>query len=225
MRCTYPHRPRGFTLVELLVALAIMALMVGVSWRALGGMQEAVGHTRAFSDEVATLDAGLAQWGVDLERLAEGPQLSPLDWDGRSLRLTRHAVPDPAQPGAGLLVVAWTLREQAGVLHWMRWQSEPVRTRQAWQAAWDAAALWAQGADAATRQAVAITPVNSWQLFFNRGQAWSNSLSSAGNDANAQAAATVPDGVRLVLMVTAPHPLSGSLTSDWARAGRGQAAQ
>jgi len=32
------HRVRGFTLVELLVALALMALMAALSWRGLDAM-------------------------------------------------------------------------------------------------------------------------------------------------------------------------------------------
>ena len=58
---------RGFTLVELLVAIAVMALMAILSWRGLDGMSRAQTQTLARSDEVLVLQAGLAQWKSDLD--------------------------------------------------------------------------------------------------------------------------------------------------------------
>ena len=49
---------RGFTLVEMLVAIGLMALMAGLSWRGIDGMGAAQTHMQQRSDEVLTLQAG-----------------------------------------------------------------------------------------------------------------------------------------------------------------------
>ena len=80
---------RGFTLVELLVALFAMALLAIMSWRGLDGMTRAQAQTEARADEVLTLQVGLAQWGADLDAVMEVPRFTAIDWNGRVLRLTR----------------------------------------------------------------------------------------------------------------------------------------
>jgi prepilin-type N-terminal cleavage/methylation domain-containing protein len=102
---------RGFTLVELLVAIAVMALMAILSWRGLDGMSRAQTQTLARSDEVLVLQAGLAQWKSDLDAMTASPQVIGLDWDGRVLRITRRG---SAGPSDGMRVAAWTRRTDAG---------------------------------------------------------------------------------------------------------------
>lgn len=218
---------RGFTLIELLVAISIMAVMAVMGWRALAGMQQATTQSRAHTDAVLTLEAGLAQWSTDLDALAELPFTTAVDWDGRALRITRS---HSADPGEGVLVVAWTRGTRDGAAQWLRWQSAPVRGRQEWQQAWAAAAAWAQSpSDAAKQREVAIAPLAQWQIYYYRGGAWSNPLSSSGapnastNPNNTPAPTSTPDGVRLVLTLPSPHPLAGTLNRDWARPTAGSA--
>ena len=80
----------GFTLVELLVALFVLSLLAVLSWQGLDGMVRAQRQTEQRADEVLALQTGLAQWTADLENLAELPQLSAMEWNGRVLRLTRR---------------------------------------------------------------------------------------------------------------------------------------
>lgn len=215
-------RARGFTLIELLVAVSIMAMMAVMGWRALDGMQQATVQTRIQTDHVLTLEAGLAQWGTDLDALMELPQTSAIDWDGRAMRLTRRSGTDPTE---GVTVVAWTRGNRDGADQWLRWQSAPVRARQDWEAAWSAAAVWAQSpSDAAKQREVRIAPLTQWQIYYFRGGAWSNPLSSSGDAAStatpaapATAPDALPDGVRLVLTLPSPHPYAGTLTREWAR--------
>ncbi len=230
MRTSPPtaSRTRGFTLIELLVALGVMALMAVMGWRALAGMQQAMDSNREHANAVLALDAGLSQWTTDLDALTELPQTRTLEWNGRALRLTRRATSDES---AGALVVAWTLAERDGHAQWLRWQSTPVRTREEWTSAWAAADAWQQGAGADSTNGVRmrevrIAALDQWQLYFYRGGAWSNPLSSAGsNVAGAEPATNVPDGVRLVLTVSPPHPLAGAVVRDWARAMTASAAR
>ncbi len=233
-----PVHSRGFTLIELLVAVSILSLMAVLSWRSLDGMQLATARSTAHADAVMATEAGLGQWVADLDAIAEpgtlGATTTALDWDGRVLRLTRRHSADASE---GLLVVAWTRDKRAGIDQWLRWQSTPVRTRLQWQTAWTAATTWAQSpSEAAKKDEVAIADISQWQIYFYRGDAWTNPLSSAGtptaaptptpgpaapagsaNPPAAPSTSTVPDGIRLALTLPSPHPLAGTLTRDWVR--------
>lgn len=215
-----PGRLRGFTLIELLVAIAAMALMAGLSWRGLDAMVRAQTQIQQRADEALTLQAGLAQWKADLDALLPLPQTQTLDWDGRGLRLIR---PNSATPGGGLLVVAWTRRNVNGANQWLRWQSPPQFTRGELQTAWARAAQWAQNPGAEERRyEVRIAALEQWQIFYFRGNAWTNPLSSdnatpapAAGTAGAAPDLTLPDGLRLVLTLPPGQAISGNLTLDW----------
>ena len=215
---------RGFTLIELLVAIGLMALMAALSWRGLDGMTRAQTQLHQHSDEVLALQAALEQWGADLDALALQPNSPSLDWDGRALRILRR---DTAAPGAGLHVVAWSQRTIDGVGQWMRWQSPPLSTRGDLQLAWQQAASWAQNPSAQDRQReVRIAPLDQWQIFYYRNNAWSNPLSSEGAAAAAAvgspvASSLLPDGVRLVLTLAPGQAISGTVTRDWVQPGVG----
>ncbi len=215
---------RGFTLVELLVALFAMALLAIMSWRGLDGMTRAQAQIEARANEVLTLQVGLAQWAADLDALMQMPQTAALDWNGRVLRLTRRGT---ASVTDGVLVVGWTRRVVNGTGTWLRWQSPQVTTRGELDDAWQKADLWsANPADADKRHEVAVTPLDDWQIFYFRENAWTNPQSSAAAGASpppvpgappVPAAPALPDGVRLVLNLPPGQAVSGTLTRDWIR--------
>jgi len=216
-----PFRLRGFTLIELMVAISVMAMLAVLSWRGLDGMARAQAQTQARADEVLTLQSGLAQWGADLDAVVQIPQVNAIDWDGRALRMTRRST---ASPYDGLLVVAWSRRNIDGAGKWLRWQSPLLRTRGELQEAWDRAALWAQNpGDEDIRREVVISGLEEWQVFYFRSDAWTNPLSSgASTTASPTTApqanvAAIPDGVRVVLTLPAGQALSGVITRDWVR--------
>lgn len=221
---------RGFTLVEVLVALSVMAVLALMSWRALDGMQQVQTQTRTRSDQLITLQASLSQWSADLDALTETGVVPALNFDGRSLRLTRRDALESQKTDVGIQVVAWAIHQG----RWTRWTVADIRTRAALLQAWDAAARWGQTpteADAALQ--IALMPVQAWQIFYYRSDAWTNPLSAddaalnppsnprSGAQADpappAQALAAMPEGVRLVLDLGAGHVLSGPLVKDWAR--------
>jgi general secretion pathway protein J len=216
------RRARGFTLVELLVALFALAIMAGLSWRGLDGMIRARQITQAYADEILTLQTGLAQWTADLDAIEEFAPSPALQWNGRVLRLTRRSSLAPAD---GARVVGWARREG----RWLRWQSPPVYTRGDLDQAWLQADLWSQTpSDAMRLQEVAIAPLDDWQIFFFRGNAWVNPQSSAaaGQPQGALAAvaagapvalSSLPDGVRLILQLPPGRAIGGRLQQDWVR--------
>ncbi|GAB4126133.1 MAG: hypothetical protein Fur0014_23200 [Rubrivivax sp.] len=191
---------RGFTLIELLVALAVMAVLAGLAWTGTDSLVRSREATQAALERTQRLATVLTQWDQDLAALHESAAAPPLQFDGRTLRLTRTA-------DGGVRVVAWTLRDGA----WYRWAG-PVVLRQAeLQQSW-LASLQHQGGEPGELR---LVDAEGWQLYFWRGNAWSNAQSS-GNTAQRTAGESpldareeLPDGVRLVL--TLPE---GPLTRD-----------
>lgn len=215
----------GFTLVEVLVALAAMALLAVMAWSGIDAMQRAETTTRARSEEVLALQTGLSQWRADLDAMTPYAPIGGVDFDGRVIRLTRIAHAGDA-PDSAIVVVAWGARAIDGQRHWLRWQSAPVRTREQLQLAWQQAALWGQNpTDELRRQEVRIAAVDEWQIFFFRNNSWSSPLSSAAGATVPGAAAQVPlpDGVRLLLTLTDGQVLAGRLQHDWVRPTLGAA--
>lgn len=202
---------KGFTLIEVLVASAILALMALISWRGIDGMFKTQMALQSRSDATQTLQVGLAQWRTDLDNMVVLQSTPALDWDGRVLRITRQHSQDPQ---AGVQVVAWTL----GNGQWTRWQSEPLTQSEAWTQAWTQAQIWAESAGnlkVNTAREVLIHPVQTWQIYYHRDGAWSNPLSSATlAKSNVQ---NLPEGVRLVLGLADSTQLQGRLTLDWVR--------
>ena len=214
------HLSQGFTLIELLIAIAILAVMTVASWRGIDGMVRAQEQARNYSEEVMVAQAALAQWSTDRNAIEQEAQTTPLEWDGRVLRITRRSSDINEQ---GLRVVSWTVRNVQGRNFWVRWQSPPARTRQEWQQAWQTAhhtvTNGALNGNADASQPTVLMPVRNWQLLYFRGNSWTNPLSSSSDtgpaDPNRPTSVALPDGVRLSLELPAPGALSGTLTSDW----------
>ena len=181
---------RGFTLIELLVALVLMAVMAALSWRGFDAMQRNQTSLARHSQEVLSLQNGLAQWTADLEAIETQPGQSSMDWDGRALRLLRRG---SQSAGEGLYVVAWAQGQRAQGSVWLRWSSPPLTNRAQMLAAWSQAALWAQNpGDAERLREVVIAPMTGWQIVYFRGGAWSNPLSSADQVSTSPAPPAAP---------------------------------
>lgn len=213
---------RGFTLIEMLVAIAVMSLLAVLSWRSLDGMNRAQTYTRQRADQLMRLQAAVGQWNADLDAITDTQEVDALEFDGRLLRLTRRDSSETGLDSPGVRVVAWTRMNG----QWMRWQSAPLQHRDDLARAWQRAALWGQGSvsdDAQRRSAdsaVAVATIDQWQLFYHRGETWANPLSSVGTESAGTTGATtanLPDGVRLVLTLSPGLALQGTLTRDWVR--------
>ena len=129
MRQALPGRPQapqrrrvrqaaGFTLVEVLVALFIMALLATLAWQGLDGMMRAREGSGQVLDRTMRLNTVLTQWEQDLQALHDTGAAPAIGFDGQTLLLTRRV-------DQGVQLVAWALRSG----RWQRWTS-PVLRRQ-----------------------------------------------------------------------------------------------
>lgn len=192
---------RGFTLIELLVALTVMAVLTGLSWTGIDSLLRTREATREALDRTQRMSTVLTQWEQDLSALYETSAVPPLKFDGRTLRLTRTS-------DGGVRVVTWTVRDGA----WYRWAGPAVQRADELQQSWIASQQH-QGGEAGEIRLMG--DVSEWQLYFYRGNAWSNAQSSGevqsrSADPNDNRE-DLPAGVRL--QITLP---AGLLTRDLA---------
>ena len=206
---------RGFTLVEVLVALLAMAVLASLAWQGLDGMLRAREGTREAVDRSTRLATVMVQWEQDLQALHDAEVVPALAFDGQTLRLTRRA-------GNGVALVAWSVR--SGV--WQRWAGPPTTRAAELQQVW-LQSLQFLGNEPGQLELARVP--GDWQVYFYRGGAWTNAQSSgdlvpaaaapappasaaSGADGTAPARAPreqLPDAVRLVIGLEA-----GTLTRD-----------
>ena len=195
----------GFTLVEVLVALLVMSLLAVMAWQGVDGMLRARNASQQRLEATLRLNTLLAQWQQDLVSVQESPAVPGLRFDGATLALTRRTP-------SGLQLVVWSLRN--GKL--LRWAGPTVNTSGELQQSW-LRSQQLQGAEAG--QVLVQDGVSEWQVYFYRGNAWTNAQSSgdlvaAAPGASAPLGAPLPSGVRLVLSFAEGSGFAANLTRD-----------
>ena len=204
---------RGFTLVEVLVALVVMAVMAGLAWRGVDAMLRSRESTLASLAATTRLGTVMAQWEQDLQALYDTRGGVPsIKFDGNTLRLVRN-VPD------GVQIVAWSVVQG----RWQRWASPPATHSDELNEHW----LRSQQLQGGEREQLHLLDgVQTWQVYFYREGRLSNAQSTgtlapaaaaavaiaaaaettspaasaaAAGSAPAAARERLPDGVQLVL--------------------------
>jgi general secretion pathway protein J len=171
-------RRRGFTLVEVLVAVVIMAVIAAMGWQGVSAMVRARDIGAAASDRTLRLSAVIGQWEQDLGAVYDSTVVPGLQFDGASLRLVRRT-------DGGVQLVVWAVRDG----RWQRWPGPVVRRSAELREAW-LASQQLQGQEPGQLQL--LDGVAGWQLYFWRGQGWSNAQSSADEVAIADAGGNPP---------------------------------
>jgi general secretion pathway protein J len=186
---------RGFTLVEVLVALAAMAVLAGLAWRGLDGMLRVRDGSSAVLERTLRINTAVVQWEQDLQAMADSGSVPALAFDGQTLLLTRRG-PE------GVALVAWSVRGG----RWQRWAAPPVTRAAELQENW----LRAQGLlGNEPGQVTAAEGASGWQLYKVIGGRKANMQSSgdlvsppagAGSaPAGAPAREALPEAVEMVL--------------------------
>ena len=188
---------RGFTLIEALVALSIMAVMAAMSWQSVDALIRVQRANADTSSVLSTVQATVTQLELDLNALVETQTVEALEFDGKRLRLTRRLAAGENASGqdlvGGVRVVSWQVQRTAKGDALVRWQSPAVTTRAALQGAWQQA-----GTEAPERGVVTLA-ANSLAVFYFRKNAWVNPLSTnevVNSDALVQQAQRVADAAR-----------------------------
>ena len=173
---------RGFTLVEVLVALFILSVLALMAWRGLDALVRTRDGVRQRHEEVMSLQNALGQWERDLQQIQGAGTVPALRFDGASLWLTRRA------PSAdeGLQVVCWTVRDGL----WLRWASAPATEVRPLHEAWNAAQAWARIAPQALP---VLEGAQAWQVYYYRDgdNQWTHALST-GTRRRTDVGAAVP---------------------------------
>ena len=222
---TSTPKQRGFTLVELLVALAIMAIMAALSWRGLEVMLRSREITQKRVDEVAAFQNVMRQWDADLNAVfplsgsatatasvttsvttsapAGSPTSAPstqaqvmaIDWDGRVLRIMRRSSTPNPEGKDSGLNVVGWTMRDN---MWVRWQSPDLTRSIDLINAWSQVTQWAQNPGSESKQyETQLIGSSGWQIYYFRDNAWSNPLSSSGsvNNANTSTPSSAMSGV------------------------------
>ena len=239
VRLCWPHKQAGFTLVEVLVALMVMALMAAMAWQGVDGVVRSRNDSQTRLEQTLRLNTVVAQWEQDLASVQDTGASPGLQFDGVSLRMTRSVA-------GGMQVVLWSLRPSSligtsatdlatnlapkgEVLQ--RWAGPVVTSKNDLQEQWFRS-LQFLGNEAG--QLSTLAGLSTWQVYFYQGNAWANAQST-GNSVNAanvpnslnalnapnspnapNAGQALPTGVRLVLTFADGSGNVGSLTRDTA---------
>ena len=124
MRAPSKPQDRGFTLVEVLVALMIMAIMAGMAWQGVAGIVRARDSNQSRLERSLRLNTVISQWEQDLAALQQTSVVpAALSFDGAAVRLTRRTT-------GCLQLVVWSLRPDdngntCGFPPTNRWRTDP----------------------------------------------------------------------------------------------------
>ena len=179
------RRAAGFTLVEVMVALVIMAILSAMAFRGIDAVVRAKDAALATTDRTLKLNTGMSQFEYDISQTVDSHVLpKPAMFDGATLRVARRT-PD------GIQLVLWTLQDR----RWQRWASGSFIHMSELTDAWMRSQQW----DSISGNAITVLDnVDSFQVYLCNpntvgaatGCSWNNAQSTQGTAAAASATAS-----------------------------------
>jgi general secretion pathway protein J len=197
------RRPAGFTLIEVMVALAIMAILAALAFRGIDALVHAKENALSATDRTLKLNTGMSQFEYDMSQMVDSKVLPrAIMFDGATLRIARRT-PD------GIQLVLWTLQDH----RWQRWASAPSTHMSQLTDAWMRSQQWGAISDNAV---TVLEGVDDFQVYVcnpatiaTSGCSWNNVQSTQGgannpapNQPPGQAVIVPqPNGIRITLKV------------------------
>jgi general secretion pathway protein J len=194
------RRQSGFTLVEVMVALLIMAILAALAFRGIDALVRSKDAALASTDRTLRLNTGMSQFDYDISQSIDSKVLPQvLMWDGATLRFARRT-PD------GIQLVVWTLQDR----RWQRWASGSFTHTPQLTDAWMRTQQW----DSISANAVTVlNDVDTFQFVVCNpgglavtGCSWNNAgstqgtlVSTNGGPPTSSPAFVQPSGVRITL--------------------------
>jgi len=193
------RRAAGFTLVEVLVALVIMAILSAMAFRGIDAVIHAKDAALTATDHTLKLNTGMSQFEADVAHIVDSKVLpQAVMFDGATLRIARRT-PD------GVQLVLWTLQDR----RWQRWASGSFIHMSELTDAWMRSQQW----DSISANAITVLEnVDQFQVYLcnpasiaTSGCSWNNVQSSQGAPVQGPAASQVqgaqPNAIRISLKV------------------------
>lgn len=180
----------GFTLIEVLVSLLILAVLAATAWKGMDGISTARQVADGNLKQTLRLQAVMTQMESDLGQVIDTVIVNGMQFDGAHLRLTRRTA-------EGVQVVVWYL--QRGRL--LRWSSPVTYKVGELQKYW-LSSYQLRGKEPGTL--TALKGVERWQVFCFR----------SGNMSNCQSTGNVSEtsGLKQLLREQLPNALRSQLT-------------
>jgi general secretion pathway protein J len=208
-RALHRRSPSGFTLVEVMVALLIMAILSALAFRGIDALVRAKDAALLSTDRTLKLNTGMSQFEYDISQVVDSKALpQPIMFDGATLRFARRT-PD------GIQLVLWSLQDR----RWQRWASGSFTHMSELTDAWMRSQQWS----AISGNAIAVLEnVDAFQYYACNpngagasGCSWNNGGSTTGtNVAPLNGAANPPTVLQAVAVrITLKLP-EGEITRD-----------
>ncbi len=204
------RRAAGFTLIEVMVALVIMAIMAAMAFRGIEAVVRAKDAAQASTDRTLKLNTGMSQFEYDVSQIIDSKVLpQAIMFDGATLRVARRT-------HDGVQLVLWTLQDR----RWQRWASGSFTHMSELTDAWMKSQQW----DSISGNAVSVLDnVDSFQVYLcnpanlaTTGCSWNNVQSTQGAQTQApntphgtKVQAIQPNAIRISLKVA-----DGELTRE-----------
>jgi general secretion pathway protein J len=203
-RVNRPARQGGFTLIEVLVSLLILAVLAATAWKGMDGISTARQVADGNLKQTLRLQSVMTQMEADLGQVIDTVMVSGMQFDGAHLRLTRRTA-------EGVQVVVWYV--QRGRL--MRWGSPVTYKVGELQKYW-MSSYQLRGKEPGTL--TALKGVDQWQVYCFRSGAMSN-CQSTGNVAaptalNQALREQLPNAIRSQMTLGEGSGFGGTLTRD-----------